>query len=207
MRRSLYILGALAILTGCSSDPNPVLTEEEQMNAIADELGLKRPGETVEPNTHLSGDFGHSFAQPTAPSPSISSVASKPEADVTALLGKPTATENGEWTSLSTEEKTPFVRHTYKADTGEVSVMFIEGVAARIEVRPSEAFKYPDDAIKAMRAAGLAVEDGATPERENPLYLDYGQVDGFYNVRVVKDVEGNPENVGYVKVVTESRFK
>lgn len=188
-KRILYIFAALAILTGCSV---------EEASDENDLVIVKSASETVD-----SAQHGSSNSLPIE----VSKFAGKPESDVTALLGKPTATENGEWTSLSTEEKTPYVRHTYKTDTGEVSVMFIEGVAARIEVKPTETFKYPDDAIKAMRAAGLAVEDGATPERENPLYLDYGQVDGFYNVRVVKDVEGNPENVGYVKLVTESRFK
>lgn len=200
MKRPLYIFVALTILTGCS--------EFKDTNGNLESLpeSLKQSIESGRTNEHAKSAEA-SPKTTSEPQSTVKSIVGKPEADVTALLGNPTATENGEWTSLSTEEKTPFVRHTYKADTGEVSVMFIEGIAARIEVRPSEAFKYPVDAIKAMRALGLTVEDGATPERENPLYLDYGQVGGFYNVRVVKDVEGNPENVGYVKVVTESRFK
>ncbi|MED1802927.1 hypothetical protein [Brevibacillus porteri] len=197
MKRSLYILTVVAILTGCGpefKDTNGTMPNELKASVEQEHNTSAVKSESSTPESDLS-------------SITISEIAGKPEADVTALLGKPTATETGEWTSLSTEEKTPFVRHTYKADTGEISVMFIEGVAARIEVRPSEAFKYPDDAIKAMRAVGLTVEDGVAPERENPLYLDFGRVDDFYNVRVVKDVEGNPENVGYVKIVTESRFK
>ncbi|EJL31799.1 hypothetical protein [Brevibacillus sp. BC25] len=197
MKRSLYTLTVVAILTGCGpefKDTNGTMPDELKASVEQEHNTSAVNSESSTPESDL-------------PSITISEIAGKPEADVNALLGKPIATENGEWTSLSTEEKTPFVRHTYKSDTCEISVMFIEGVAARIEIRPSEAFKYPDDAIKAMRAAGLAVEDALEPERENPLYLDYGQVDGFYNVRVVKDVEGNPENVAYVKLVTESRFK
>ncbi|MBW5466263.1 hypothetical protein GPJ61_00045 [Brevibacillus formosus] len=198
MKRSVYIFAVLAILTGCNEFKDTNGTLPESVKESVETGGTGTPAKPAEaPVTPAEGK----------PQSTVKSIAGKPEADVTALLGKPTATEDGEWTSLSTEEKTPFVRHTYKADTGDISVMFIEGVAARIEVRPSEAFKYPDDAIKAMRAAGLTVEDGLAPERENPLYLDFGRVDDFYNVRAVKDVEGNPENVGYVKIVTEDRFK
>jgi Prokaryotic membrane lipoprotein lipid attachment site len=198
MKRSLYIFAALAILTGCNEFKDTNGTLPESVKESVEAGGTDTPAKPAEaPVTPAAAE----------PQSGVKSIAGKPESDVTALLGKPTATETGEWTSLSTEEKTPFVRHTYKADIGEISVMFIEGVAARIEAKLVETLKYPDDAIKAIRAVGLAVEDGATPERENPLYLDYGQVDGFYNVRVVKDVEGNPENVAYVKLVTESRFK
>lgn len=202
MRRSLYILASLAILAGCSSDPKPEYKVLESTTNT-----MEKPEESASLAESTSAPTPEVSKPAAEPQSTVKSIAGKSEADVTALLGKPTATENGEWTSLSTEEKTPFVRHTYKADTGEISVMFIEGVAARIEVKPAGTFKYPDDAIKAMRAVGLTVEDGLAPERENPLYLDFGRVDDFYNVRAVKDVEGNPENVGYVKIVTEDRFK
>ncbi|MBG9940594.1 membrane lipoprotein lipid attachment site-containing protein [Brevibacillus formosus] len=204
MKRLLCIFAALAILTGCNEfkDTNGTLPESVKEGVEAG--GTDTPAKPAESTPAPTPEVSKPAAEPQS---GVKSIAGKPEADVTALLGKPTATENGEWTSLSTEEKTPFVRHTYKADIGEISVMFIEGIAARIEVKPAGTFKYPDDAIKAMRAVGLTVEDGLAPERENPLYLDFGRVDDFYNVRAVKDVEGNPENVGYVKIVTEDRFK
>ncbi|MFA4137043.1 MULTISPECIES: hypothetical protein [unclassified Brevibacillus] len=200
MKRSLYILAVLVILTGCSEfkDTNGNLESLPESLKQSIELGsTDEPAKPVEapPKTASGSEF------------TVKSIAGKSEADITAMFRVPYATETGEWTSLSTEEKTPFVRNSYETPVGALSVMFIEGVAARIEVRPSEAFKYPDDAIKAMRAVGLTVEDGLKPERENPLYLDFGRVDDFYNVRAVKDVGGNPENVGYVKIVTEDRFK
>ncbi|MFF0830416.1 hypothetical protein ACFYU8_26090 [Brevibacillus sp. NPDC003359] len=196
MKRSLYIIASLAILAGCSEfkDTNGNL-------------------ESIPDSVKKSIEAGDAPSKTDTPAPSnessfdLKAIASKPEADVTALLGKPIATENGEWTSLSTEEKTPFVRHTYKTDMGEMSVMFIEGIAARIEVKPAGTFKYPDDVIKAMRAAGLAVEDGLEPKSNAPHFLDFSGSDGVYAVRVVKDLEGNLENIGHVKIVTESRFK
>lgn len=202
MKRSLYILTALMILTGCSEfkDTNGNLESlPESVKESIEAGGTETPASNSEP-----AKPAHAPAEPEF---TIKSIAGKPEADVTALLGKPIATETGEWTSLSTEEKTPFVRHTYKTDVGEISVMFIEEVAARIEVKPVETFKYPAEAIKAMRAAGLTVEDGLEPESIAPHFLDFGGIEGVYAVRVVKDLEGNSENIGYVKIVTESRFK
>lgn len=84
----------------------------------------------------------------------IGKYAGNTEASISALLGEPVASESGEWTSLSTEEKTPYFLHTYKMSYGSVSIMFIEGIAARIEAKPVEAIKYPDNAIIAMRAVG-----------------------------------------------------
>ncbi|GIO07004.1 hypothetical protein J31TS6_30320 [Brevibacillus reuszeri] len=137
----------------------------------------------------------------------ISKYAGNTEASVTALLGEPVASESGEWTSLSTEEKTPYFLHTYKMSYGSVSIMFIEGIAARIEAKPVEAIKYPDNAIIAMRAVGLIVKDGTKPVKENPKYIDFGSIHGYYNVRVGKSSGGDPATVGYVQIVTESRFK
>ncbi|MFE1626710.1 hypothetical protein ACFLFF_08170 [Brevibacillus reuszeri] len=85
--------------------------------------------------------------------------------------------------------------------------MFIEGIAARIEAKPVEAIKYPDNAIIAMRAVGLIVKDGTKPVKENPKYIDFGSIHGYYNVRVGKSSGGDPATVGYVQIVTESRFK
>ncbi|EST55676.1 hypothetical protein T458_06845 [Brevibacillus panacihumi W25] len=193
MKRSLFILAILTLLAGCSDQPpessvtsTEVKTVEPSPPAVAPEAPTETPA---------TSEF------------SVKSIAGKSEADVTAMFRVPYATETGEWTLLSTEEKTPFVRNDYETPVGAVSVMFIEGIAARIEVKPTTALKYPDDAIKAMQAVGLAVEDGKAPERENPLYLDYGSLGGLYNVRVVKDQEGNPENIGYVKIVTDDRYK
>ncbi|MBG9568808.1 hypothetical protein ABE205_13985 [Brevibacillus agri] len=199
MKRAWYILAAFAVLTGCSSDPKPEFKEVvSTLNTmVKPEDNPPAPAPPTSPPTEA----------PPEPKFSVPVIAGKTEADVTALLGEPAATENGEWTSMSSKKKTPFVRHTYKTDTGAISVMFSEGVAARIEVRPSETFKYPDDAMKAMRAAGLTVEDGLEPESEDPHFLDFGGVDGVYAVGVGKDLEGNPEKIGYVQIVTEERFK
>lgn len=45
------------------------------------------------------------------------------------------------------------------------------------------------------------------PESEGLHFLDFGGVDGVYAVRVGKDLEGSPEKIGYVQIVTEERFK
>lgn len=189
MKRSLYILAILTLLAGCSDQPPESSVTSAEVK-------------TAEPSPPAAAP-----ETPATPEFSVKSIAGKSEADVEAMFRVPYATETGEWTLLSTEEKTPFVRNDYETPVGAVSVMFIEGIAARIEVKPTGALKYPDDAIKVMQAVGLAVEDGKAPERENPLYLDYGSLDGLYNVRVVKDQEGNPENIGYVKIVTDDRYK
>lgn len=144
MKHVWYILAAFAVLTGCSSDPKPEFKEVvSTLNTM-----VKPEDNPPAPATSPPAEA------PPEPKSGVPAVAGKTEADVTALLGEPAATENGEWTSMSSKMKTPFVCHTYKTDTGAISVMFSEGVAARIEVRPSETFKYPDDVMKAMRAAG-----------------------------------------------------
>ncbi|MGN7468831.1 hypothetical protein [Brevibacillus sp. SAFN-007a] len=197
MKRAWCILATFTLLTGCSSDPKPEFKEVvPTLNTM-----VKSENNPPAPATSPSAE------EPRKPKSGVPAIAGKTEAGVTALLGEPASTENGEWTSMSSKKKTPFVRHTYKTDTGVITVMFSEGVAARIEVRPSETFKYPDDAMKAMRAAGLTVQDGVEAENEGAHFLDFGGVDGVYAVRVGKDLEGNPEKIGYVKIVTEERFK
>lgn len=199
MKRSLYILATLAILTGCSNDPKPeyAVLESTTNTMVKPEESVKLAETTPVPAPE---------AEPYVLF-DIMGIAGKSEAEVEATLGKPSEVEGGEWTLMLSEQKTPYKQHFYAMEYGYVKVMFIEGKAAILSVDLQESgLRYPDDAIKAMKAVGLTVEDGATPEREKPLYLDYGQVGGFYSVRVVKDVEGNPENVGYVKVVTEERY-
>lgn len=189
MKRTLYTLAIFAVLSGCS-DQAPETPPAEQAAA------------PVEAPTDTASD-----ASEEKPEPTVLEIANKSEADVEAALGKPTETETGNWTLLPSEEKTPYVLHFYEIESGKVEALFIEGKAARISFYPKSTFKYPDDAIKAMRAAGLTVEDGAEPESEAPHFLDFGGIDGMYAVRVVKDLEGNPENIGYVKIVTEERYK
>ncbi|MCM3592488.1 hypothetical protein M4D58_17855 [Brevibacillus borstelensis] len=189
MKRTLYILAIFAVLSGCS-DQAPETPPAEQAAAP-----VEAPADASEEKPEPTVLFD------------ILGIANKSEADVEAALGKPTETETGNWTLLPSEEKTPYVLHFYEIESGKVEALFIEGKAVRIEFYPKSTFKYPDDAIKAMRAAGLSVEDGAEPESEAPHFLDFGGIDGMYAVRVVKDLEGNPENIGYVKIVTEERYK
>lgn len=189
MKRTLYTLAIFAVLSGCS-DQAPETPPAEQAAAPV-EAPADAAKETPEPTVLFD----------------ILGIANKSEADVGVALGQPIETEAGEWTLLPSEEKTPMVRNVYAQEAGRVEVAFIEGKAVRIEFYPKSTFKYPDDAIKAMRAAGLSVEDGAEPESEAPHFLDFGGIDGMYAVRVVKDLEGNPENIGYVKIVTEERYK
>jgi hypothetical protein len=214
MKWTLYILATLASLGGCidhqpeasaTNTERPVTSglTEQQKAEIAKKYGLEKPDE---PLGNFSIEIGPSFTDSGILFDTMG-IANKSEADVEALLGKPVETETGEWTLHRPEEKTPFTRHVYETETGKIDVMFIEGKAARIEVKLKEAFKFPDDAIKAMRAAGLTVRDGLEPESGAPHFLDFAGIDGVYAVRVVKDLEGNPENIGYVKIVTEERYK
>lgn len=99
----------------------------------------------------------------------------------------------GSWMSLSTEETSKAVRHTYKTEIGEISVKFIEGNVASIEVRPVEMSKYPADALKVLQSIGLKIDIGEAPEKESPHYLDFGRLDGFYEVRVVKNLAEDPD--------------
>lgn len=185
MKRTLYILAIFAVLSGCSNQAAETPPAEQSVAPV------EAPADAAK----------------ETPEPAILGIANKSEADVGVALGQPIETEAGEWTLLPSEEKTPMVRNVYAQEAGDVGVLFIEGKAVRIEFYPKSTFKYPDDAIKAMRAAGLTVEDGAEPESEAPHFLDFGGIDGMYAVRVVKDLEGNPENIGYVKIVTEERYK
>lgn len=179
----------------------PELTEEVKAE-IEKTYGLTKPTEL--PTKNVSVDVGISYAEPLF---NLHTIANKSEQEVTGTLGKPTEKEMGNWTLMPSKKKTPFVRNVYahKADT--IEVMFIEGKAVRIGLQPKEAFKYPDDAEKAMRAAGLAIENGIRPDNEAPHFLQYEGIDGFLFVRVVKDLEGNPENILEVKIVTEERYK
>lgn len=184
MKRTLYILAIFAVLSGCSNQAAETPPAEQSVAPV------EAPADAAK----------------ETPEPAILGIANKSEADVEAALGKPTETETGNWTLLPSEEKTPYVLHFYEIESGKVEALFIEGKAARISFYPKDEFKYPDDAIKAMRAAGLSVEDGAEPNNNAPHFLQYDSVEGVFQARVVKDLEGNPENIGEINIVTEERY-
>lgn len=179
---------------------------EERKAALAQKFGLKKPGTSAAGRVSFSVDFGISWSAPEV-SFNMKGITNQSETAVKALLGTPIKTETGEWTLHRPEEKTTFTRHVYAAEIGEVKVIFIKGKAVRIEVKPKEAFTFPDDAIKAMRAAGLTVRDGLEPESGGTHFLDFAGIDGVYAVRVFEDLEGSPGNIGYVQIVTEERYK
>jgi hypothetical protein len=182
----------------------PGLTEEKKA-AIANKYGLLT--KPTEPSGNFSYDLGPSFADHDITF-DIKSIVGKSETEVTSLLGNPKLTMTGSWMSLSTEETSKAVRHTYRTEIGEISVKFIEGNVASIEVRPVEVLKYPADALKVLQSIGLTIDVGKAPEKESPHYLDFGRLDGLYKVRVVKNLAGDhPENIGHVYIITEDRFK
>jgi len=199
MKRIIFVGLAAMTLAGCSEEPTS--TAEPAPAPVTQ----KQPQEVAATPEPPPAPAELSKVEPLF---DLHSIANKSEAEVTALLGKPTEAEAGTWTLLPSQEETPFKRHIYAHKAGNVEVMFIEGAAVRISFYPKErTFKFPDDAIKAMRAVGLTVVDGSQPESEAPHFLDYGGIDGIYAARVVKDIEGNPENIGFVKIVTEEKYK
>jgi hypothetical protein len=189
---------------------------------IAKKYGIENPEDPTD-NVSMTVVVGFAQSQPepastpeAVPEPetppeqdvlfNMMDITNQSETAVKALLGTPIKTETGEWTLHRPEEKTTFTRHVYAAEIGEVKVIFIKGKAVRIEVKPKEAFTFPDDAIKAMRAAGLTVRDGLEPESGGTHFLDFAGIDGVYAVRVLEDLEGSPGNIGYIMIVTADRY-
>jgi hypothetical protein len=68
------------------------------------------------------------------------SIEDQAESEVNALLGVPTETKKGEWRTRK-GQNTPYIHNVYVIDIGQIDVMFIEGKAARIAMKPKEDLK------------------------------------------------------------------
>lgn len=123
--------------------------------------------------------------------------ANKSEPEVLQLLGMPDPIEDG--TSISR------MIFSYDSGEGEISLHFVDGIVSRIDIELSEAFQYPDEAVKAMRAVGLDVADGLEPESGSEQHLDFTGIEGFDAVRVVKDVEGNSGNIAEIRIIADEK--
>ncbi|GED33525.1 hypothetical protein P9G84_10290 [Brevibacillus centrosporus] len=190
---------------GALEEPNASGLTEERKAAIIKEYGLpKQKPSNV--SSIFSYDFGPSFTERQILF-NVKMITSKTEVEVTKMLGVPYSSETGKWTSPSTERTMPIVRNLYESPVGAMSVMFIDGIAARIEIKPTEAFSFPNGAIQAMRAVGLTVLDDAELESGGPHFLDFIGIDGVYAVRVVSDLEVDPDSIAYLEIIAEERFK
>ncbi|MFS0558859.1 hypothetical protein [Brevibacillus sp. 179-C9.3 HS] len=199
------VTGAHHDETGALEESNESGLTEERKAAIIKEYGLpKQKPRNV--SSIFSYDFGPSFTEPQILF-NIKMITSKSEVEVTKIFGVPYSSEAGKWTSPSTERTMPIVRNLYETPVGAMSVMFIDGIAARIEIKPTEVFNFPNGAIQAMRAVGLIVQDDAELESGGPHFLDFIGIDGVYAVRVVSDLEKDPASIAYLEIVAEERFK
>lgn len=196
MKRISFTILVAALLTGCSSNES----EFKEVTSTTNEM--------VTPETTPAPE---SQTQEPANSPlfDVKSIASKSEKDVTALLGKPSDTENGNWTLMPSGTKTPYVANYYAIKAGTLGVMFIDGKAARItlELVDGSGFKYPGDAAKVVAAFGIKIDPTATPNTEAANSVTYLDVDGFSQATVVQGLADKPDSVREVKVVTEEKYR
>jgi hypothetical protein len=146
MKRVLSILVVTAVLAGCSdptTENNEVtfatntavksgLTKEERMAAIEKRYNLNK---TEEPSNNEWFPFAASEVLFDG-----KSIEDQSESEVNALLGEPTETKKGEWRTRK-GQNTPYIHNVYVTDIAQIDVMFIEGKAARIAVKPKEEFK------------------------------------------------------------------
>ncbi|RNB83490.1 hypothetical protein EDM58_05100 [Brevibacillus panacihumi] len=143
MRSILYMLVVAVLLGGCSNSDsmteaapsvaNPGehsgLTKEEQLAAIAERYKLDRPEEDT-----IMNDFPFAASEVRFDGKSIED---QLEAVVNELFGEPAETKSGEWLQLS-GTKTPYIHNVYVTDIGQIDVMFIDGKATRIALKPKE---------------------------------------------------------------------
>jgi len=74
---------------------------------------------------------------------------------------------------------------------------FIEGIAARITITPSE--KIPFDNL-VLEKIGLKNND---PSQDNQISKTWNNIEGIYSVQIFS----NESNVNYIYVISEEKFK
>jgi hypothetical protein len=137
----------------------------------------------------------------------VKEVANKSEEEVNNLLGQPNETETGKWTLLDTEEKVDYRMNFYQ--DGQIEIMFIDGKAVRVRlnISPEEYFKG-DELNKNLAYVNLPIVELETNGLEGKLERGYKKdFEGFYEVEIGQWLESDDESDGFVKVVTEEKYR
>jgi hypothetical protein len=105
------------------------------------------------------------------------------------------------------DERESITRIVFSPDKGnsKMSLHFIDGVARKIEIEITETFKYPEEAVDAIRAVGLHVADGKEPESSSEEFLVFTGIEGFYEVQLVKDEKENLSRIAQMIIISDEK--
>ncbi|MEJ8548780.1 hypothetical protein [Brevibacillus borstelensis] len=219
MKQIAYLLVAIAILTGCSTEKTqPQDASNNKTVSIPEHQTAK---ETPVPNASEAAGTPEGSGMPSAESEpgqienaatglfDIKLIAGKSEEEVSAVLGTPIQSENGERTLLSTEKLVPYRQNDYTVGIGTISVMFMDEKAVRIKlsIEKGAPYKYPDDMLKVMEALGLTVNPASPPAKKDAVSASFTYVDGFYLLQMKSDSPENPSHLGEVVLITEDLYE
>jgi len=220
MKQIAYLIVAIAILTGCTTEktqPQDVFAQR-----TASVQGQQEAKETPVPDTAKPGanpEQGTGAAAAGSEPGQIENaatglfditlIAGKTEEEVSAVLGTPIQSENGERILTSTEKQMPYRQNDYTVGIGTISVIFMDGKAVRIKlsIEKGAPYKYPDDIMKVMGALGLTVNSAGVPAKKDAVSASFTYVDGFYLLEMKSDSPDNPGHLGEVVLITEDLYE
>jgi hypothetical protein len=189
-------LTAIGVIAATISEDNEVSLEEESKPVSAEKV--KEEPATKEEST---------AEESIKPVFNIKEVSNKSEEEVNNLLGQPNETETGKWTLLDTEEKVDYRMNYY--NDGQIEIMFIDGKAVRVRlnISPEEYFKG-EELNKNLAYVNLPIVELETNGLEGKLERGYKKdFEGFYEVEIGQWLEPDDESDGFVKVVTEEKYR
>jgi hypothetical protein len=188
-------LASIGVIISTINEEKEVYQEEEVKPVSAEKV-------KEEPNNEES-----TAEESIKPVFNVKEVANKSEEEVNNLLGQPNETETGKWTQLDTEEKVDYRLNFYQ--DGQIEIMFIDGKAVRVRlnISPEEYFKG-DELNKNLAYVNLPIVELETNGLEGKLERGYKKdFEGFYEVEIGQWLESDDESDGFVKVVTEEKYR
>ncbi|EMT50995.1 hypothetical protein I532_20356 [Brevibacillus borstelensis AK1] len=194
MKLIAYVLLMIIVLTGCSTDKEQ---EIQPLDAsYSEQKAVLAPTEEDMPAALL--DINKL----------VQSIRGLPDqaGGVEELLGKPLKTEQGEWTLYGSGAKTPFIRHYYEHAVGTVSVMYIDGNIAHINVEFVEPLHDSGDEMKALELIGIVKDDFLKKIAEESNYTRFILRD-FYYADVIHGKPDKPAFILGIKVVTDETYE
>jgi hypothetical protein len=194
-------LVAIGVIISTINEEKEV-SQEEEVKPVSAEKVKEESATKKEPKKEES-----TAEESIKPVFNVKEVANKSEEEVNNLLGQPNETETGKWTLLDTEEKVDYRMNYYK--NGQIEIMFIEGKAVRVRlnISPEEYFKG-EELNKNLAYVNLPIVELETNGLEGKLERGYKKdFEGFYEVEIGQWLEPDDEGDGFVKVVTEEKYR
>jgi hypothetical protein len=128
----------------------------------------------------------------------IKDLAGKNEAELDKLLEKP---EVGNIRLEDHIEQS--ITNYYTTNAGVTGATFIEGQMIRLSVELKDDFKFPEDAVKALKAIGLEPQSINIKQADSQDLLRFSDIDGFSSVLIYPDTPKQPDRIREIKVVVD----